>query len=350
MILSAEQLKLITNGVEYWEDGPEGGLIPRRFCKAQEQVYSSHEAYFLRTRATSGVRLECRTDASALELSLRAFAGSAKDWYDIDLKVDGALWGHFEGTLQESDHIHWLHSLPQGKKQISVYLPCLTGVEILEVRLEGATILEPIEFAEKILVMGDSITQGYSAHFPSMTYVAQMAAHRNADYLNQAIGGETFHPEILTPLDWKPTMAIIAYGSNDWALKDRQRLIEDGGAFLKRFHDLYPDLPTVVITPVWRADALTRRKHFHELSPEQPTGAGCVDDSTRNSDNFQLEEVDGILREIAAQYPNMRCICGWKLLPQVKELLDDVAHPNELGFTIYAKRLTAALEQLHPNK
>ncbi|MBQ6600066.1 MAG: hypothetical protein IIX36_00325, partial [Clostridia bacterium] len=105
---------------------------------AQEQVYSSHEAYFLRTRATSGVRLECRTDASALELSMRAFAGSAKDWYGIDLKVDGKLWGHFEGTLKESDHIHWLHSLPRGKKQISVYLPCLTGVEILEVKLEGA--------------------------------------------------------------------------------------------------------------------------------------------------------------------------------------------------------------------
>lgn len=327
MILSAEQLKLIAKGVEYWEDGPEGGLIPRRFCKAQEEVYSSHEAYFLRTRATSGVRLECRTDASALEMTLRAFAGSAKDWYGIDLKVDGALWGHFEGTLQESDRIHWSQSLPHGEKQVSVYLPCLTGVEILEVCLENATLLEPIAYAEKILVMGDSITQGYSAHFPSMTYVAQMTAHRNADYLNQAIGGETFHPEILTPLDWKPTMAIIAYGSNDWALKDRQRTNDDCAAFLKRFHDLYPELPTVVLTPVWRADAPTRR-----------------------NDDFQLEEVDGIIRKIAAQYSNMQVINGWELNPGIKELLDDVAHPTELGFTIYAKRLAAALEQLHPRK
>lgn len=323
MLLTAEQLKLIANGVEYWEDGPEGGLIPRRFCKAQEQVYSSHEAYFLRTRATSGVRLECRTDASALELSLRAFAGSAKDWYGIDLKVDGKLWGHFEGTLQESDRIHWAHPLPQGEKQICVYLPCLTGVEILEARLEGATILEPIEHAEKILVMGDSITQGYSAHFPSMTYVAQTAAYLNADYINQAIGGETFHPEILTPLEWMPTKAIIAYGSNDWALKDRQRLIEDGGAFLKRFHDLYPDLPTVVVTPVWRVDGPTRR-----------------------GDDFRIEETDGILQAIVAKYPNMRAVCGQNLLPKVKELLDDVAHPNELGFTVYAKRLCDALDKL----
>ena len=323
MILTAEQIKKIAKGVEYWEEGHEGGLIPRRFCKEQEEVYSSHEAYFLRTRATSGVRLECRTDASALEVSLRAFAGSAKDWYGLDLKVDRKLWGHFEGTLQESDRIHWVQPLPHGEKQVSLYLPCLTGVEILEVKMENATVLEPIEYAEKILVMGDSITQGYSAHFPSMTYVAQTAAHLNADYINQAIGGETFHPEILTPLEWQPTMAIIAYGSNDWALKDRQRLIEDGGAFLERFHELYPELPTVVLTPVWRVDAPTRR-----------------------GDDFRLEEADGILRKIVAQYPNMRPVCGWKLLPQIKELLDDVAHPNELGFTIYAKRLCDAMDQL----
>ncbi len=346
MILNAEQIKAIAKGVEYWEDGPEDGLIPRRFCVAQEEVYSSHEAYFLRTRATSGIRLECRTDASAMEISCRAFAGSAKDWYGLDLKVDGKLWGHFEGTLQESDHIQWTQELPQGEKNVTLYLPCLTGVEILEVNLQDATICEAVDHKEKILVMGDSITQGYSAHFPSMTYVAQTAAYRNADYINQAIGGETFHPEILTPLSWKPTMAIISYGSNDWALKDRQRLIEDGGAFLERFHNLYPELPTVVITPVWRADALTRRKHFHELSPELPTGVSRVDGSTRHSDDFQLEEVDEILRKIATQYPNMRCVCGWRILPQIKELLDDVAHPNELGFTVYAKRLCAAMDNL----
>lgn len=323
MILNAEQIKTIANGVAYWEDGPEGGLIPRRFCKAQEAEYSSHEAHFLRTRATSGIRLECRTDASALEVSFRAFAGSAKNWYGFDLKINGQLYAHSEGTLQETDRIHWEQQLPPGEKKLQLHLPCLTGVEILGVTLRDATACEKVDYHEKILVMGDSITQGYSSHFPSMTYVAQMAAHRNADYMNQAIGGEVFHPEIITPLEWKPTMAIIAYGSNDWALKDRQRLIEDGGAFLERFHALYPTLPTVVITPVWRVDGPTRR-----------------------SDDFRIEETDGILQAIVAKYPNMRAVCGQKLLPKIKELLDDVAHPNELGFTVYAKRLCDAMDKL----
>lgn len=260
MLLSKEQTKTIAKGVEYWEDGPEGGLIPRRFCKAQEEVYRSHEMFFLRSRATSGVRLECRTDASALGMTLRAFAGSARDWYGLDLKVDGKLWGHFEGTLRESDRIHWIQPLPHGEKQVQVYLPCLTGVEILEVSLENAAVCESVEYADRILVMGDSITQGYTSHFPSMTYVAQMAAHCNADYLNQAIGGETFHPEILTPLDWQPTRAIISYGSNDWTKKTREQAMKDAETFLNRFCQLWPGLPTVVLTPIWRADCTTKRE------------------------------------------------------------------------------------------
>jgi len=323
MILSKEQIKTIAKGVEHWEDGPEGGLIPRRFCTEQEEIYKSHALFFVRNRATSGVRLECRTDASALEMTLRAFAGSAKDWYGFDLKVDGKLWGHFEGTLQESDRIHWTCPLPQGEKHITLYLPCLTGVEILDVTLENATVCESVEYAERILVMGDSVTQGYTSHFPSMTYVAQMAAHRNADYLNQAIGGETFHPEILTPLEWQPTMAIISYGSNDWTKKTREQAAKDAEAFLNRFCQLWPGLPTVVLTPIWRADCMTKRK-----------------------DDFRFEQIREIIEGIASCHPQINVISGAELFPQIEELFDDKLHPNELGYTLFAKRLCEALNSI----
>lgn len=328
MILTAEQIKRIAKGVEYWEEGLEGGLIPHRFSSAQEEVYRSDEIRFLRTHATSGIRLECRTDASALEISGRAFPGSAKDWVSMDLHVDGFLQGHFETTLAESDHFRFCQMLPQGEKTVTLYLPCMTGVEILEMSLPNATVIETVSYKEKILFMGDSITQGYNSHYPSMTYPAQVAAYRDADYINQAIGGEVFHPEILTFLDWKPTMAIIAYGTNDWALKDRERLTRDADVFLERFHSLYPELPTVVMTPIWRADALTRR-----------------------DDDFCHVETDGIIKEITVRYPNMKAISGQKLFPKVRELFEDLKiHPTELGFTIYAKRITAALDKLHPTK
>lgn len=326
MKLTAQQIKSIAKGVLEWEAGPEGGLIPHRFSAEQREIYRANEARYLRTQATSGIRLECCTDAAALEISLRAFPGSARDWYGLDLHVDGQLHAHREGTLQEGSYVHWVHPLPPGEKEVTLYLPCLTGVEILDLTLRDAAVCDAAAWEERILFMGDSITQGYTSHFPSATYPAQVAAHRKADYLNQGNGGEVFHPEILVPLDWKPTMAVIAYGTNDWALKDREGLIRDAGAFLSRFRELYPELPTVVLTPIWRADALTRR-----------------------DDDFRHEETEQILTDIAARYPQMQVISGRKLFPRIQDLFEDAKiHPNELGFVVYAKRITEALQALYP--
>lgn len=326
MILTAEQIKKIAKGVLEWEAGPEGGLIPQRFSSEQREIYRSNEARYLRTHATSGIRLECRTDAAALEISLRVFPGSAKDWYGLDLFADGRMTGHLEGTLDTGDHVQWAHPLPQGEKVVTLYLPCLMGVELLGVTLKSGTVCSAVEHSERILFMGDSITQGYTSHFPSITYPAQVAAHRKADYLNQGNGGEVFHPEILVPLDWNPTMAVIAYGTNDWATKNREWATRDAGDFLDRFAQVWPGLPTVVLTPIWRADCLTRRE-----------------------DDFKQEEMTDILRALAARHPQMKVVSGIELFPKIRELLEDVkVHPNELGFTIYAKRIAKAMDALYP--
>ena len=176
MILTKEQIKAIAKGALYWSDGIEGGLLPHRYSPLQEEIYSANANRYLRTFASSGIRLECRTDATALEFSARVFKGSGTDWHGFDVMVDGLLTGHFESTLEETDHVHWTQPLPEGKKTVLLYLPCLAGTEILNVTLHGATLCQPVASAEKILFLGDSITQGYHSHFPSMTYAAQVAA------------------------------------------------------------------------------------------------------------------------------------------------------------------------------
>lgn len=325
MILSKEQIKTIAKGVLYWSDGIEGGLIPHRYSCLQEEIYSSDERRLLRTRATSGVRLECRTDASEVELAARIFEGSGKNWYGFDLMVDGFLFGHLEGTLEETDHTHWIQRLPEGEKNLVIHLPCLTGAEILNVVLRGATFCYPVESAERILFTGDSITQGYHSHFPSLTYCAQVAAFRGAEVLNQGNGGEVFNSSILVPLNWNPTLAVIAYGTNDWATKDRESFARDAAEFLDRFCQVWPDLPTAVISPIWRADSMKSR-----------------------SDGFLYEEVYDVLQFAAAKHPQINVINGHGLLPQIEALMyDGQLHPNELGFTIYAKRLAATLDQVY---
>jgi len=176
--------------------------------------------------------------------------------------------------------------------------------------------------------MGDSITQGYHSHFPSLTYPVQVAAHRNAEILNQGNGGEIFNPPILVPLDWEPTMAVIAYGTNDWATTDRERTTQRATEFLDRFCRIWPGLPTIVISPIWRADFLTRR-----------------------DDDFRQAEVKEILLRSAEKNSQIKVVDGHDLFPRIEALMfDERLHPNELGFTIYAKRLATALDQLHPKK
>ena len=328
MILTREQIKSISKGALYWHEGPEGGLIPHRYSKEQEDYYRLNENRYIRTFASSGVRLECRTDATSLELSARVFKGSGKDWVGFDLMADGLLTGHFEGTLEEIDHVSWTQPLPEGEKTVLLHLPCLAGVEILDLTLHGATVCEPVRSKEKILFMGDSITQGYHSHFPSMTYPAQVAAYRGAEILNQGNGGEIFNPPLLMPLEWQPDMAVIAYGTNDWGATDRERATRNATGFIDRFCEIWPGIPTFVLSPVWRADFQTRR-----------------------DDDFRHEEIREILLRAAQKHPQVRVIDGYDLLPRIKALMfDGRLHPNELGFAIYAKRLAAALDQLNPKK
>jgi lysophospholipase L1-like esterase len=170
--------------------------------------------------------------------------------------------------------------------------------------------------------MGDSITQGYTAHFPSGTYPAHVAAALDAEYLNQAIGAETFHPEILDPdLSWTPDLIILAYSTNDWALKTREVFIEDATEFVRRICAIWPGKPVVMLTPTWRADYLTRR-----------------------DDDFLFMDVPGIMRDIAAQFPDTQVITGIDFVPWTLKLLDDHIHPNDLGFFYYAERLVTQLK------
>ena len=54
-----------------------------------------------------------------------------------------------------------------------------------------------------MLCYGDSISQGYDAVFPSLSYTNQLARHFDAYSVNQCIGGERFVPELLAKLPLK---------------------------------------------------------------------------------------------------------------------------------------------------
>lgn len=325
MILTKDAIRALFQGVIYVEEGPSGGLVPSRFSKVQREAYAPFEAFSIRTHSATGCCLALETDAEELFIRFRAFTGSAHDFYGLDLMVDGLLFAHSENSFSEKPDGEWRISLPAGEKSLKLHLPNLAGIEITALELLGATFFRPVNAQKRILFMGDSITMGYIAHFPSGTYPARIATALNAEYLNQAIGGETFHPEILDDnLDWKPDLIILGYGTNDWALKDRQHFTKDASEFVRRITAIWPGVPVVMITPIWRADYLTRR-----------------------DDDFHFMEARSIMEEIASGYSNVSVIAGEYFVPWSRELLADHIHPNDLGFVYYAERLFAQLKAIN---
>ena len=109
---------------------------------------------------------------------------------------------------------------------------------------------------------------------------------------------------------------------------DREKTTQRATEFIDRFCKVWPGVPTYVLSPIWRADHLTRRE-----------------------DDFRHEEIREILLRCAENNPQIKVINGYELFPRIEALMfDERLHPNELGFVIYANRLAAELDKFNPQK
>ena len=318
MTLSRDQIISLTGGALSWAE-KDGVLIPRRFTEKQLAGLAWSQSLSIRAAASSGIVLRARTDATALKMRFRVFPGSSKDLYAFDLTENGALTRHLEGAISACGTGELLFPLADGVKDVCLYFPPLAGTEILDVTFENAGVVEPAApCGRKLLCLGDSITQGYTAHFPSLTQVSRLAAALDAEVVNQALGGDTFRAAIPdAAIPFTPDTLLIAYGCNDWSKKSRGDICADAEAFFEALGAAFPAARAYVLTPIHRDD---------EMRPA-PSG-------------FTFDEWRRKIADIAARYPRAHVVRGETLLPAVRELYDDFRiHPGDLGFSVYAERL-----------
>ena len=180
--------------------------------------------------------------------------------------------------------------------------------------------------AKKMLVYGDSITQGYDAEHPIGKYITRLALALGADEYNKGIGGEIFFPRLSEiKQDFTPDLITVAYGTNDWG---RDKPLDDFMLRCKQFYtnlrNNYPKTPIYAITPIGRHGGEEERRlgsvrHVGELIRECTWGLGvCVLD-------------------------------GYGFVPEERSLYADLRlHPNDAGFVYYADRLLAAMRAAEP--
>lgn len=328
MKLDLEQMKTITFGALRVVCNEAGEYVFYRFTEHQmEDVYIEVSDFYKKSSATASVQLDFYTDSSSLSFHYTLRFGTGRKFAYFDTFVDGVLVSH-EGVedMSSSRAGDVQVTLGDGKTmhRVTVYLPNLSIARLSDVTLDDGASIRRAERSRKILAMGDSITQGYDAIYPSQSYANKLGEAFDAEVLNQAIGGEIFRPAVLDEdLPFDPDFITVAYGTNDWSGQTLEVLMTNPPAFLDKLAAIYPDKKIFVILPIWRADA---------------------GKTVKSGKTF--EEMREFYRACAEKHPNMIVVDGMKLTPHLPAFYSDLyLHPTDYGFQFYAENLIRELKK-----
>lgn len=321
MKLSYEQVVSITQGAVKVER-KENSIQFHRFTEEQEKVYAASE-YHPKQYATAGVRLHFKTDSTRLFMKMKTSQGSSRKFFAHDVLVDGKFVGSLKnktedcyGVFEES------FALGEGTKTVCIHFPWSVCSMLEELSLDDGSFIEPVKREKKILIFGDSITQGYDAADPMNRYAANLADALEAEEINKAIGGEKFCPWLAEMRDdIEPDYISVAYGTNHWHRASSEEFREICETFFDKLVHNYPNAKIFAITPIWRKDRTdeTRFKYF--------------------------EEIGEIICDVVKKYNNVKCISGRNFIPEDEKYFSDLyLHPNDEGFKFYSDGIRKAIQ------
>jgi Lysophospholipase L1 and related esterases len=325
MELCLAQLKSITNGaIDVTEENGEYRF--HRFTEKQTKEYGVKENLKIRCACPAGVSLDFETDSDFFQVQYSLKFSTGRPFFHFDFYVNDI----FTASIGEDPLVNRegtvCYQFPKefGKtKRVTIYLPQLYELTLSNISLSNGSRITPAQQkSKKLFCLGDSITQGMEAKYPSNTYPVQLARYLNAELLNQGVGGYIFNHESLDKdLPYSPDLITVAYGTNDWSsLPSAEALLTNVTAYFKTLCAIYPTVPIYAITPLWRSN-------LHDIRP-----AGT------------FEQVGNTMRTVCEKYPNIKVVDGMKLVPNMSLYLNDkTIHPNDLGFLHYAFQLSKAI-------
>ncbi len=348
----------LLHGCVHIERQREGWVRPWRLTPHQMRALGSCQAWHpglfrQMAAATSGICLELETDSSEVALQLRLDeepSGTARalDYvpqtrgegmpapYDgLSVEVDGRRLsarmpavGECEVRLALDDPAQApaagaIMQLPGlgDTHHVRVWLPLLRGCSLREV-LGNGTSIEPVPQRRQLLVLGDSIAQGFVAGEPAHSWTVRVARRLGLDLVNQGISGQVFQPGTVLGLQGRvdPACIVVELGENYRYEPCRARLVaRDIRSYLTEVSRLWPQVPTFALTPLWHAEDAWPS---HAMS--------C------------WKEVPRLICAHALPHEQMHVVDGATLLEARTSLLaDGYEHPGAQGNAQIASRLGA---------
>ena len=317
MKLSNKSLAKLIKGACYSEI-KNGYLFSYRYSRAQIEHMSrpGYDAYWLNRALISGPqRIELKTDSTSISFDYKA-SESHINANTIDLYIDDVLCDsyHIEENLKGKVQF----SLPAYEKKVSIYLPCESTLQIKNFTIDGK--YKSIKSkGPKVLILGDSITQGAGPHIASLAYANGLARELGYNILAQGIGGYRFEPDDLMRVDgFEPDKIIVALGTN-WYDSPEYDYEAAARGYYKKINEVFGKIPVLVITPLWRGNVENWERFMWCI--------GIINDECQKHDNFKV-------------------VNGFELVPNTNDSFSDKVHPNAFGSLMYTRNLVKAIKKL----
>lgn len=313
-MLLKRKIKELVHGSIY--NIEKDGYVVYYHCK-QEQIDHLEQVdkfLFDRVVSSASITIEFDTTATSFSFDYKLFNIGSLD--TIDIYVNGKLYKcvsleSYVGPTKLSVE------LPEGNKRVVIYLPCDSETGIRDLCINGS--FQKVDKRnETVLCYGDSITQGYGSYKTSITYINVLARELNVEVINQGIGGYWFDEDYIYPIGkTKPDKILISLGTNQlWSL-DRYERIDK---FFNNLRNVYPGVPVLVISPIWR-------------------------DDKEDADELILDMKEYLIN-VCKKYSNVSVVDGYTLVPHDNEYYFDKLHPNEIGMKIYGNNLAKEIKNI----
>ena len=312
--MTNRELQDIYFGAYFFEETEDGYLQAFQYSKEQMDYFRNgpFDFWYDRCMATTAKTLEMNTDATTISFEYKIIWVGSEDSFEV--AIDNQITEiRYVKDLPREGKLTW--KLPEGKKDVILYLPADATVLIRNFEIDGA--YTPAKKNEKVLWLGDSITQGYGPLRSAETYVSVANRLLNYDIINQGIGGYVYDKKSLMKMEgYTPDKIIVALGTNQFGCET----MKDVEEYYETLTGIYgTKIPILCISPLWRGDL-----------PEQlPV----------------LERFCENVKKIASQYPNVTVVDGFKLVPHLPEYFLDNLHPNVVGTETYGRNLVEEIRK-----
>ncbi|MCR5458607.1 MAG: SGNH/GDSL hydrolase family protein [Acetatifactor sp.] len=331
--MTNEELKKYYFGAYSFEETEDGYLQAFQYTKAQMDYFQgAFDFWYDRCMASTSKTIELNTEATKVSFDFKIIWMGSPD--SFELQVDGQITkiayvmdfmkegmpepdfskGFPGWNLPKEGRIEW--ELPEGKKSVVIYLPADATVVVRNFEVNAPA--ERPAKNEKVLWLGDSITQGFGPLRSGQTYVTVANRILNYDIVNQGIGGYVYDKKSLMKMDgYQPDKIIVALGTNQYG----SETMTDVEEYYETLTGIYGnEIPILCISPIWRGDVPEHYEKFVSF---------CEN-----------------VKKIAGSYQNVTVVDGFTLVPHLKEYYLDNLHPNCLGTENYGRNLVEAIRNI----